>query len=205
MKPVNKNQTFENFSVNDGNAWALAALKTVIRDKNYYNPVYIYGKEGVGKSHLLNATINAIVERNKVVFLSAKELVIEMVEKIMLSDDDYILIDDLQLLPKDKALEEKIAMLIEANKKQVIISSTIDPNSMEVSSTLQERLQWGLTPNMTSQNQWLVNLDRKEKPNMQEWIVVDQFGNVIAQGFYDKQSAEFYAETIPNASVEKKS
>ena len=205
MKPVNKNQTFENFSVNDGNAWALAALKTVIRDKNYYNPVYIYGKEGVGKSHLLNATINAIVERNKVVFLSAKELAVEMVEKIMLSDDDYILIDDLQWLPKDKALEEKIAMLIEANKKQVIISSTIDPNSMEVSSTLQERLQWGLTTNMTSQNQWLVNLDRKEKPNMQEWIVVDQFGNVIAQGFYDKQSAEFYAETIPNASVEKKS
>lgn len=205
MKPVNKNQTFENFSVNDGNAWALAALKTVIKDKNYYNPVYIYGKEGVGKSHLLNATINAIVERNKVVFLSAKELAVEMVEKIMLSDDDYILIDDLQWLPKDKALEEKIAMLIEANKKQVIISSTIDPNSMEVSSTLQERLQWGLTTNMTSQNQWLVNLDRKEKPNMQEWIVVDQFGNVIAQGFYDKQSAEFYAETIPNASVEKKS
>lgn len=40
---------------------------------------------------------------------------------------------------------------------------------------------------------------------MQELIVVDQFGNVIAQGFYDKQSAEFYAETIPNASVEKKS
>lgn len=132
---------------------ALAALKTVIRDKNYYNPVYIYGKEGVGKSHLLNTTINAIVERNKVVFLSAKELAVEMVEKIMLSDDDYILIDDLQLLPKDKALEEKIAMLIEANKKQVIISSTIDPNSMEVSSTLQERLQWGLTTNMTSQNQ----------------------------------------------------
>ena len=205
MKLLNKNQTFENFSVNDGNAWALAALKTVIKDKNYYNPVYIYGKEGVGKSHLLNATINAIVERNKVVFLSAKELAVEMVEKIMLSDDDYILIDDLQWLPKDKALEEKIAMLIEANKKQVIISSTIDPNSMEVSSTLQERLQWGLTTNMTSQNQWLVNLDRKEKPNMQEWIVVDQFGNVIAQGFYDKQSAEFYAETIPNASVEKKS
>ena len=153
MKLLNKNQTFENFSVNDGNAWALAALKNVIEDKNYFNPVYIYGKEGVGKSHLLNATINAIVERNKVVFLSAKELVIEMVEKIMLSDDDYILIDDLQLLPKDKALEEKIAMLIEANKKQVIISSTIDPNSMEVSSTLQERLQWGLTTNMTSQNQ----------------------------------------------------
>ena len=153
MKPVNKNQTFENFSVNDGNAWALAALKTVIKDKNYYNPVYIYGKEGVGKSHLLNATINAIVERNKVVFLSAKELSDDIIENVMLSDSDYVLIDDLHLLPKDKALEENIAMLIEANKKQLIISSTIDPNSMEVSSKLQERLQWGLTTSMVSETQ----------------------------------------------------
>ncbi|WP_394949339.1 DnaA ATPase domain-containing protein [Streptococcus alactolyticus] len=153
MKPVNKNQTFENFSVNDGNAWALAALKTVIRDKNYYNPVYIYGKEGVGKSHLLNATINAIVGLNKVAFLSAKELSDEIIENVMLSDDNYVIIDDLQLLPKDKALEEKIAMLIEENKKQLVITSTVAPNSMEVSSTLQERLQWGLTTNMTSQNQ----------------------------------------------------
>lgn len=93
------------------------------------------------------------MEFTTIVFLSAKELVVEMVEKIMLSDDDYILIDDLQLLPKDKALEEKIAMLIETNKKQLIISSTVAPNSMEVSSKLQERLQWGLTTKMTSQNQ----------------------------------------------------
>lgn len=153
MKPVNKNQTFENFSVNDGNAWALAALKTVIEDKNYYNPVYICGEKGVGKSHLLNATINAIVELNKVVFLSAKELSDEIIENVMLSDDDYVLIDDLHLLPKDKALEEKIAMLIEANKKQLIISSTVAPNSMEISTKLQERLQWGLTTSIVSENQ----------------------------------------------------
>ena len=153
MKQTNKNQTFENFSVNDGNAWALAALKTVIKDKNYYNPVYIYGKEGVGKTHLLNSTINAIVELNKVVFLSAKELSDEIIENVMLSDDNYVLIDDLQLLPKDKALEEKIAMLIEENKKQLIITSTISPNSLEVSSKLQERLQWGLTTSIVSENQ----------------------------------------------------
>ena len=150
MKRINKNQTFENFSVNDGNAWALAALKKVIEDKNYFNPVYIYGEEGVGKSHLLNATINTIVELNKVAFISAKELSDEIIENVMLSDDNYVLIDDLQLLPKDKALEEKIAMLIEENKKQLIITSTISPNSLEVSSKLQERLQWGLTTSMTS-------------------------------------------------------
>lgn len=153
MKRINKNQTFENFSVNDGNAWALAALKKVIEDKNYFNPVYIYGEEGVGKSHLLNATINTIVELNKVAFISAKELSDEIIENVMLSDDDYVLIDDLQLLPKDKSLEEKIAKLIEANKKQLIISSTVAPNSLEVSRKLQERLQWGLTTNIVSENQ----------------------------------------------------
>ena len=102
---------------------------------------------------MLNATINAIVELNKVAFLSAKELSDEIIENVMLSDGDYVLIDDLQLLPKDKALEEKIAMLIETNKKQLIISSTVATNSMEVSSKLQERLQLGLTTKMTSQNQ----------------------------------------------------
>ncbi|HEM3689998.1 TPA: hypothetical protein U1D01_001220 [Streptococcus suis] len=153
MKRINKNQTFENFSVNDGNAWALAALKKVIEDKNYFNPVYIYGEEGVGKSHLLNATINTIVELNKVAFISAKELSDEIIENVMLSDDNYVIIDDLHLLPKDKALEEKIAMLIEANKKQLIISSTVAPNSMEISTKLQERLQWGLTTSIVSENQ----------------------------------------------------
>lgn len=153
MNRINKNQTFENFSVNDGNAWALAALKKVIEDKNYFNSVYIFGEVGVGKSHLLNATINTIVELNKVAFISAKELSDEIIENVMLSDDNYVLIDDLQLLPKDKALEEKIAMLIEENKKQLVITSTVAPNSLEVSSKLQERLQWGLTTSIVSENQ----------------------------------------------------
>ncbi|WP_422803640.1 DnaA ATPase domain-containing protein [Streptococcus sp. FT1-106] len=149
MKPVNKNQTFENFSVHDGNAWALAALKTVIEDKNYYNPVYIYGKEGVGKSHLLNATINAIVELNKAVYLSSEELSDEIVENLILSDLDFILIDDLNLMPKDINLEEKLAMLIESNEKQVIMTSTVVPKDLEVSNKLQDRFLWGLTTNMT--------------------------------------------------------
>lgn len=150
MKPIKKNQTFENFSVNDGNAWALTALKTVIKDKNHYNPVYIYGEEGVGKSHLLNATNNALLsEQNQVILLSAENLTNHLVENLTYSEFDYILIDDLNLMPKDAILEEQLAMLIEKNKKQLIISSTVTPKDLEVSSKLQERLQWGLTTSMT--------------------------------------------------------
>lgn len=154
MKRINKNQTFENFSVNDRNAWAFAALKKVIADKNYFNPVYIYGEEGVGKSHLLNATNNALLsEQNKVILLSAESLTYHLVENLTNSEFDYILIDDLNLMPKDDVLEKQLAKLIEANKKQLIISSTVAPNSLEVSRKLQERLQWGLTTSIVSENQ----------------------------------------------------
>ena len=154
MKLLNKNQTFENFSVNDRNAWAFAALKKVIEDKNYFNPVYIYGEEGVGKSHLLNATNNALLsEQNKVILLTAESLTYHLVENLTNSEFDYILIDDLNLMPKDDILEEQLAMLIEENKKQLVITSTISPNSLEVSSKLQKRLQCGLTTSMVSETQ----------------------------------------------------
>ncbi len=154
MKLLNKNQTFENFSVNDRNAWAFAALKKVIEDKNYFNPVYIYGEEGVGKSHLLNATNNALLsEQNKVILLTAESLTYHLVENLTNFEFDYILIDDLNLMPKDDILEEQLAMLIEENKKQLVITSTISPNSLEVSSKLQKRLQWGLTTSMVSETQ----------------------------------------------------
>ena len=154
MKLLNKNQTFENFSVNDRNAWAFAALKKVIEDKNYFNPVYIYGEEGVGKSHLLNATNNALLsEQNKVILLTAESLTYHLVENLTNSEFDYILIDDLNLMPKDDILEEQLAMLIEENKKQLVITSTISPNSLEVSSKLQKRLQWGLTTSIVSETQ----------------------------------------------------
>ncbi|HEM3682233.1 TPA: hypothetical protein U1C98_001739 [Streptococcus suis] len=154
MKLLNKNQTFENFSVNDRNAWAFAALKKVIKDKNYFNPVYIFGDEKVGKSHLLNATNNALLsEQNQVILLSAESLTYHLVENLTNSEFDYILIDDLNLMPKDDILEEQLAMLIEENKKQLVITSTVSPNSLEVSSKLQERLQWGLTTSMVSETQ----------------------------------------------------
>ena len=154
MKLLNKNQTFENFSVNDRNAWAFAALKKVIKDKNYFNPVYIFGDEKVGKSHLLNATNNALLsEQNQVILLSAESLTYHLVENLTNSEFDYILIDDLNLMPKDDILEEQLAMLIEENKKQLVITSTIFPNSLEVSSKLQKRLQWGLTTSMVSETQ----------------------------------------------------
>lgn len=67
---------------------------------------------------------------------------------------DYILMDDLDLLHKNVELEEKLAMLIEVKEKQVIVTSTVAPKDIEVSSKLQDRLQWGITISIVSDNQW---------------------------------------------------
>ena len=85
--------------------------------------------------------------------LTAESLTYHLVENLTNSEFDYILIDDLNLMPKDDVLEEQLVKLIEANKKQLIISSTVAQNSLEVSSKLQERLQWGLTTSIVSENQ----------------------------------------------------
>lgn len=85
--------------------------------------------------------------------LTAESLTYHLVENLTNSEFDYILIDDLNLVPKDDILEEQLAMLIEENKKQLVITSTISPNSLEVSSKLQKRLQWGLTTSMVSETQ----------------------------------------------------
>lgn len=103
---------------------------------------------------MLNATNNALLsEQNKVILLTAESLTYHLVENLTNSEFDYILIDDLNLMPKDDVLEEQLVKLIEANKKQLIISSTVAQNSLEVSSKLQERLQWGLTTSIVSENQ----------------------------------------------------
>lgn len=85
--------------------------------------------------------------------LSSESLNYHLVENLTNSEFDYILIDDLNLMPKDDILEEQLAMLIEENKKQLVITSTVSPNSLEVSSKLQERLQWGLATSMVSETQ----------------------------------------------------
>ncbi|CCI62918.1 Chromosomal replication initiator protein dnaA [Streptococcus dysgalactiae subsp. equisimilis AC-2713] len=85
--------------------------------------------------------------------LSAENLTYHLGENLTNSEFDYILIDDLNLMPKDDILEEQLAMLIEENKKQLVITSTVSPNSLEVSSKLQKRLQWGLTTSMVSETQ----------------------------------------------------
>lgn len=164
MKNINENQTFGNFRIERENVFAVAALKSIIDQDAIYNMIYIYGDVGAGKTHLLNATINKIskTKQSRIAFYSAKYLTCEIVEKFMSQDFEYILIDDMNLLPKNDALEEQLVLLIESNSKQLIFTSNVSPENLKVSSRLQKRLQWGLTLEILTSDEH-IHLVGKEK------------------------------------------
>lgn len=122
---LRKKYTFDNFVSGDGNQWALAAALAVSENlATTYNPLFIYGGPGLGKTHLLNAIGNQIMENYpnaRVKYIPAESFINEFLERLRLNDMDtfkktyrnldLLLIDDIQSLG-GKRLQLKKSSLI---------------------------------------------------------------------------------------------
>ena len=151
---LNSNYTFENFVVGPSNQEAQsAALTTALEPGKFYNPLFIYGKSGIGKTHLLHAIGNYIVgnDHNKhVYYVSSAEFLDNYVNAIRASQidefkesfkqNDVLLIDDIQFLSgKDKITETFFHIFnhLVTRHKQIVITSDRAPNELK---KLEERL-----------------------------------------------------------------
>jgi len=153
---LNPKYTFENFIVGSFNELAQAAAKAVINNPGeVYNPLFIYGGVGLGKTHLLQAVGNAVVEKykkkKKVKYITSEKFTSELVNalhngsmeafKESYRQTDILIIDDVQFLAgKEKTQEEffhTFNFLYQKNK-QVILSSDRSPKAI---ATLEERLK----------------------------------------------------------------
>ncbi|TNF33364.1 MAG: chromosomal replication initiator protein DnaA [Gammaproteobacteria bacterium] len=154
--------TFENFVEGKSNALALAAARQVVENPGgAYNPLYIYGGVGLGKTHLMHAIGNALIAANpdaKILYLRSEQFVAYMVKAIELGamqefqkyfrSQDVLLIDDIQFLAKkDRSQEEffhTFNALFEGGQQMIF---TCDRYPREISG-LEERLKsrfgWGL-------------------------------------------------------------
>ncbi|NCU37952.1 chromosomal replication initiator protein DnaA [Candidatus Saccharibacteria bacterium] len=158
---LNPRYTFENFIVGSSNDLAYTACQSVATAPGVkYNPLFIYGGVGLGKTHLLQAVGNEIISNNpnlKVTYLSSETFVKEFLESIRFkkagfSDKyrnvDVLIVDDMQFIAgKEKTQEEffhTFNALHQANKA-IIIGSDKPPRSIPtLTERLRSRFEWGM-------------------------------------------------------------
>ena len=148
---IDPNKNFDNFVTGSSNKLAFEASKKVSQDVSHYNPLYIYGGVGMGKTHLLNSIGLSLKEENKVMFISAERFMYQFVKSIKSNEmvkfkeyfrnTDILLIDDIQFMNGKEAMQEEFFhtfnALLEKNS-QIIVSADRPPNKL---SRIQERIK----------------------------------------------------------------
>ena len=148
---IDPNKRFDNFITGSSNKLAYEASQKVSENISHYNPLYIYGGVGMGKTHLLNAIGLTLKEKNKVMFISAERFMYQFVKSIKSNDmvkfkeyfrnTDILLIDDIQFMNGKEAMQEEFFHTFNAlldKGSQVIISADRAPNKL---SRIQERIK----------------------------------------------------------------
>lgn len=153
---LNNKYQFESFIEKDGNDSAKKGALEVVENLGLkYNPLYIYGESGSGKTHLLQAIGNKVLENNpekRVKYISAENLLENELEiqKVRDAELDLLIVDDIQILgEKDDMIQEKFFNLfnsLHVKDKQIVLSSDSEPDQLKnVQSRLIVRFKWGMT------------------------------------------------------------
>lgn len=159
--------TFENFMVGESNRFAfLSAMKVAENPHGYANPLYIFGDVGLGKTHLMTAVGQYVLDKNintNIVYVnttlfieeyflatsakSANQNITSFYNKYR--NADILLVDDIQFLNNKKATQEeffKIFEYLHSNNKQIIVTSDRAANDLEnIMPRLKSRFDWGLS------------------------------------------------------------
>ncbi len=148
---IDPNKRFDNFITGLSNKLAYQASLKVIENGSLYNPLYIYGGVGMGKTHLLNSIGFELKKIKKVMFISAERFMYQFVKSIkaneMVKFKDYfrntdtLLIDDIQFMNGKEAMQEEFFHTFNAlleKGSQIIVSADRSPNKL---SRIQERIK----------------------------------------------------------------
>ena len=157
------NLTFENFVVGKENEFAHAAALAIANNPaGAYNPFFLYGHSGLGKTHLINAIANKIQENNPnliIVYIKGDEFTSELIEAIghqtqrqfknKYRKADILLMDDVQFLSGRPSVQEEMFHTFDAlyeNNRQIILTSDRPPKDLNnIEERLQSRFAMGLT------------------------------------------------------------
>lgn len=167
---LNPRYTFDSFVVGESNKLANAAALAVANSPGLtYNPLFIYGGVGLGKTHLLQAIGNSILNKDskkKVVYITSEKFTNELVNAINKNTTkafkekyrmvDCLLIDDIQFLAGKEATQEEFFHTFNAlyeNSKQIILTSDRPPKAIPtLEARLRSRFEWGMMADISPPN-----------------------------------------------------
>jgi len=163
---INDRYTFDSFIVGSGNELAFAACQSIVTNPGTkYNPLFLYGGVGIGKTHLIQAVGNAILATNpraKVLYISSEQFVQELVDAIRFKKTadfasyyrttDVLIVDDVQFIAGKEKMQEEFFhtfnALHQANK-QIILTSDRPPRDIgALEDRLRSRFTWGMSIDM---------------------------------------------------------
>ena len=169
---LNPQYTFDNFIVGQSNKFAQATALAVAENPGYmYNPLFIYGNSGLGKTHLMHAIGNYIIKNSKktVLYVTSEKFVSDFIGINKKNKDgnnfdnveifknkyrniDVLIIDDIQYLGNANQTQQEFFNTFNdlyGNNKQIIISSDRSPDDLKLlEDRLRTRFNWGLTINI---------------------------------------------------------
>ena len=179
---LNTNLSFENFIIGKSNDIALSYSRKVCEDISRYNPLYICGGVGLGKTHLLNAIGLELQNENNVMFISAERFMYHFIKSIKKNDmvnfkdffrkSSVFIIDDIQFISGKESLQEEFFHTFNSlmdKGSQIIISADRDPTKLDrVQERIKSRLSGGLVVNIDTPDLELkVKIIRKKIEDIQ--------------------------------------
>ena len=155
---IDPNKRFENFLIGSSNKIAFEASLKVSENISYYNPLYVYGGVGLGKTHLLNSIGHEMNKDKKVMFISAERFMYQFVKSIKSNDmvkfkeyfrnTDVLIIDDIQFMNGKEAMQEEFFHTFNAlldKGSQIIVSADRPPNKLiRIQERIKSRFSGGL-------------------------------------------------------------
>ena len=189
---LNPKYTFETFVVGNNNRFAHAAALAVGNEpSNSYNPLFLYGGVGLGKTHLMHAIGNRILENNKnanVLYVTSEKFTNQLINAIKDNKNEFfrnkyrtidvLLIDDIQFIAGKERVQEEFFHTFNAlyeEGKQIIISSDKPPRDIQfLEDRLKSRFEWGLLADISCPD-YETRLAILRKKAQEENIIIEDF------------------------------